>query len=265
MNTEKQFHIGLSKTDGARYALLPGDPGRVLEIAGCLEQPAFVAQNREFTTYAGLIAGERVLVTSTGIGGPSAAIALEELCHIGVDTIVRVGTCGGMQKSVCAGDLVLPTAAVRMEGTSREYMPLEYPAAADFSITAALAQAARDNALAYHTGVIQSKDSFYGQHSPDSMPVSNELNYKWQAWIKAGVLASEMECAALFTVAAVRGIRAGAVLTALWNQENGGTGDTCIPSSENAIRTAAGALCRLIEKDKLKNKANCGENTDGTI
>lgn len=250
MKTGTQFHIGLSKEDTARYAILPGDPGRVSEIAGYLDTPVFTAQNREFTSYTGRLLEEKVLVTSTGIGGPSAAIALEELSHIGVDTIIRVGTCGGMQKKVNAGDLILPTAAVRMEGTSREYMPVEYPAAADFSILSALTQAARQNGFHYHTGVIQSKDSFYGQHSPDSMPVCEMLKNNWQAWLKAGVLASEMECAALFTVAAVRGIRAGAVLTALWNQEKGETGGTQVPSSGNAIRTAIDALSLLIEKDR---------------
>lgn len=250
MNTRKQYHIGLLEGDGARYAVLPGDPGRVKEIAEHLEQPVFVAQNREFTTFSGFLAGEKVLVTSTGIGGPSAAIALEELSHIGVGTAIRVGTCGGMQKRICAGDLILPTSAVRMEGTSREYMPIEYPASADFSIITALSQAAQKNALTYHTGVIQSKDSFYGQHSPDSMPVCDTLKSKWQAWLKAGVLASEMECAALFTVAAVRGIRAGAVLTALWNQESGEGGKAEIPASDNAIRTAIGALSHIIRNDK---------------
>ena len=249
MNTSIQYHIGLSENEGARYAILPGDPGRVKEIAQYLEQPAFVAQNREFTTFSGILAGRRVLVTSTGIGGPSAAIALEELSHIGVDAIIRVGTCGGMQKHVSAGDLILPTAAVRMEGTSREYMPIEYPAAADFSIITTLSQAARENALPYHTGVIQSKDSFYGQHNPDSMPVSDALKNKWLAWTTAGVLASEMECAALFTVAAVRGIRAGAVLTALWNQENGEDSKGKIPASGNAIRTAVDALSYIIRND----------------
>lgn len=255
MNTSKQYHIGLSENDGARYAVLPGDPGRVKEIAQHLKQAVFVEQNREFTTFLGALAGERVLVTSTGIGGPSAAIALEELTHIGVDTVIRVGTCGGMQKHIGSGDLILPTAAVRMEGTSREYMPIEYPAAADFSIITALSQAAQKNALQYHTGVIQSKDSFYGQHSPDSMPVSGTLKSKWQAWLKAGVLASEMECAALFTVAAVRGIRAGAVLTALWNQENGEDDNPEIPTSNNAIRTAVDALFYIIQNDKAKKQS----------
>lgn len=249
MTNDLEFHIGLSKKAAARYAILPGDPGRVAKIAGQLERPEPIGQNREFTSYRGFLCGEKVLVTSTGIGGPSAAIALEELYHIGVDTVIRVGTCGGIQPVVAYGDLVIATAAVRMEGTSREYLPLEYPAAADFSATSALACAAKELLLPYHTGVVQSKDSFYGQHSPDSMPVGYELKNKWDAWKRAGVLASEMECAAVFTVAAVRKMRAGAVLTALWNQETKDKTDIP-PGPENAIKTAIRALYGLIEKDK---------------
>lgn len=246
---ELEFHIGLSKKASARYAILPGDPGRVAKIAEYLDRAEPVGQNREFISYSGFLCGEKVLVTSTGIGGSSAAIALEELHHIGVDTVIRVGTCGGVQPFVASGDLIVATAAVRMEGTSREYVPLEYPAAADFTVTSALASAAEELLLPYHTGIVQSKDSFYGQHSPESMPVGYELKNKWEAWKNAGVLASEMECAAIFTVSAVRKIRAGAVLTALWNQETNDQKDTP-PGPENAISTAIRALSGLINKDK---------------
>lgn len=249
MTDKLEYHIGLSKKASARYAILPGDPGRVAKIAEQLDQPLKIGQNREFLSYSGFLHGEKVLVTSTGIGGPSAAIALEELGHIGVDTVIRVGTCGGIQKSVASGDLVIVTAAVRMEGTSKEYMPVEYPAAADFSVTEALTKASNELLLPYHTGVVQSKDSFYGQHDPDSIPIGYDLKFKWEAWKHAGVLASEMECAAVFTVSAIRNIRAGAVLTALWNQE---TQDkkAALPGPENAISAAIKALSKLIEKDK---------------
>ncbi|MFA9380423.1 MAG: uridine phosphorylase [Acetanaerobacterium sp.] len=254
MNEGSLFHISLAPADGARYAILPGDPGRVATIAAFLDEPVSVAQNREFTTYAGTLSGERVLVTSTGIGGPSAAIAVEELFMAGVRTFIRVGTCGGMQQSVLAGDVIAVTAAVRMEGTSREYLPPEYPAAADFDVTTALVTAAKRLGARVHTGVTQSKDSFYGQHSPGRMPVGYELLNKWGAWKAAGCLASEMECAAVFSVAESLGARAGAVLHCLWNQERASHGlpNTESYDTEQAIRIAVEAVRALIASDKTE-------------
>lgn len=246
---ERMYHLNLKPEDGARFALLPGDPGRVEQIAACLDGARQVAVNREFCTWAGMVAGERVLVTSTGIGGPSAAIAMEELASIGVDTFIRVGTCGGMQLAVQGGDVVVPTAAIRMDGTSREYLPVEFPAVADFSLTRALADAAEQSGLRSHLGVVQSKDSFYGQHEPERMPVGQRLQADWQAWIKGGALASEMECAALFTVAACLGVRAGAVLTCVWNQERqaAGLSNPETHDSGAAIRVAVEAVRRLTD------------------
>ncbi len=253
MNEERLFHIAIKHSEGAEYAILPGDPGRVSRIAAYLDDPEPLANNREFLTYAGTLCGKRVLVTSTGIGGPSAAIALEELSIAGVKTIIRTGTCGGMQKNVIPGELIIPTAAIRMEGTSKEYAPIEFPAAADFKVVCALVKAAEKLGWPYHTGVIQSKDSFYGQHSPESMPTADMLKYKWDAWKRLGVLASEMETAALFTVAAVRGISAGCILHPLWNQERKAAG---LADPENfdldiAIKTAVEALRMIIcDSDK---------------
>ncbi len=257
MNENRLFHLGFAKEQGARYALLPGDPGRVEQIAACLDLPEFVAQHREYTTWAGTLLGERVLVTSTGIGGPSAAIAAEELYMAGARTFVRVGTCGGMQTEVLAGDLIAVTAAVRMEGTSREYLPIEYPAAADFGVTLAILEAARELGARCHTGVAQSKDSFYGQHSPARMPVGYELQSKWNAWRGAGCLASEMECAALFCVAASLGARAGAVLHCIWNQERAAAGLGNAESMDTglAVHTGAQAIRALIAKDLAARKA----------
>ena len=252
VNEKRMYHIGLTKEEGAGYAILPGDPGRVEKIAAFLEHPAFLAQNREYTTWTGELEGERVLVTSTGIGGPSASIAIEELCKIGVHTLIRVGTCGGMQLQVRGGDLVLPTGAVRMEGTSREYVPLEFPAVPDYGVLHALVRAAGALHYTYHTGVVQCKDSFYGQHSPESMPNAPELFNKWDAWVKAGVLASEMETAALFTVSAARRLRAGAVLFTVWNQERARRGEEDAQQQDTtpAIRTAVEALRILIAEDQ---------------
>ena len=254
MNEKRMYHIHLTKEQGAGYALLTGDPGRVSQIAGHLDQPAFLAQNREYVTWEGSLHDARVLVISTGIGGPSAAIALEELHKIGVHTILRIGTCGGMQPEILAGDLVLASSAVRMDGTSREYAPLSFPAVADYAVLSALHDAAQESGFRAHTGVVQSKDSFYGQHAPASMPVGKALADNWNALIQSGVLASEMECATLFTVAAVRRIRAGAVLLTVWNQERASAGlhnDTAY-DTERAARLAVCALGRLMLTDRQK-------------
>ncbi len=252
MNEEKLFHIGITPSQGAKYAILPGDPGRVPVIAEFLDNPQFLADNREFHSYVGTLNGERVIVMSTGIGGPSAAIAMEELSKAGLKTAIRVGTCGGIQTNVVPGDLIIPTAAVRMEGTSKEYAPIEYPATADFDVVSALVCSAKELKASYHTGVVQSKDSFYGQHSPESMPVSYELLSKWTSWKKLGVLASEMETAALFTVGAVRNVKVGCVLHALWNQERKKSG---IIDDNNfdlslTIKMAINALKILIDNGK---------------
>ncbi len=244
------FHINIKQSEGAKYAIMPGNPGRAELIAKYLDDARPLACNREFNSYAGTLDGERVIVMSTGIGGPSAAIALEELWRCGLEYAVRIGTCGGMQECVVPGDIIIPTAAVRMEGTSKEYAPIEFPAAADFDVVCALVKAAENNRQNYHTGVIQSKDSFYGQHSPQTMPVSYELESKWEAWKRLGVLASEMEAAALFTVSAARGIKTGCVLHALWNQERKklGYSDDDVMDTEAAVKTAVDAVRILIGK-----------------
>ncbi len=214
----RQFHIDCTAEDIGDYVFLPGDPGRTAQIASYLENPRLVAQKREFTTYTGTLDGIKVSVTSTGIGGPSAAIALEELSAIGAHTFLRIGTCGGMQPSLKPGRLIIPTAAIRMEGTSQEYLPLAFPAAADFSLVQLLVQAAQEKNFDYNVGVVHCKDSFYGQHSPQTMPIADTLQKNWQAWQAGGALASEMESAALFIVATVRHVRCATVLQMLWNQ-----------------------------------------------
>ena len=248
----KQYHIALDETQSAKYCILPGDPGRCEKIAKYFSSPQFVASNREFTTWAGTLNGERVLATSTGIGGPSAAIAMEELCAIGVSTFIRVGTCGGINMNVKASDVVIPTSAIRHEGTSREYAPIEYPASADFEVVRALVDSAKELGEHWHTGVVQCKDSFYGQHSPERMPVHDELLTKWDAWKRLGVLASEMESAALFVVAASLGVKCGSVLNVIWNQERklAGFDEPDDFDTDRGIRVAVRALSKLIEYDK---------------
>lgn len=238
------YHIGITPKQGAKYAILTGDPGRVEKIAQLLEQPEFVASNREYTTWAGRISDKRVLVTSHGIGGPSTAICVEELVKCGVRTMIRVGTCGGMSKDVCGGDLVIANAAIRQEGTSLEYLPVQFPAVADFQVTTALAEAARQLGKKVHIGVVQSKDSFYGQHSPEESPVSYQLQNQWKSWLKGGCLASEMESAALFIIAATRNIRAGCILHVIWNQEREAAGLPNEPDYDTsyAVKAAINAI-----------------------
>ncbi|MBQ1372199.1 MAG: nucleoside phosphorylase, partial [Oscillospiraceae bacterium] len=192
---EKQFHIRCVQGDVGKYVILPGDPGRCAAIAALFDDPHQVSQNREFNIYTGSLLGEKVSVCSTGIGGPSASIAMEELHNIGADTFLRVGTCGGIHLKVRSGDIVVATGAIRYEHTSQEYAPLEYPAVANLDVTLALRDAALALGKTTHVGVVQCKDSFYGQHSPHKMPVSCELLNKWEAWKRLGVLASEMESA----------------------------------------------------------------------
>lgn len=250
-NKDKMYHIGLSKLDieGARFAILPGDPGRVESIAKYLEGSKKIGQKREYTSYLGTLKNEKVLVISTGMGGPSTAICVEELAQIGITHLIRIGTSGGMQLNVSAGDVVIATGAIRQEGTSKEYLPIEFPAIADLDISIALREAAKDQGLNYHTGVVQCKDSFYGQHDPERMPVSYELQNKWDAWIKGGTLCSEMETASLFTVSSVLRLHAGAVLLVVWNQEREKLGlsqDECF-DTDRAIRVAIDAIKKLIK------------------
>ncbi|MBQ4067106.1 MAG: uridine phosphorylase [Clostridia bacterium] len=247
-----QYHIKLTEEHKAKYAIIPGDPGRVEKIASYLDDAKQIMLNREYNSYLGYLDGERVLVVSTGIGGPSCAICVEELARIGVDTFIRVGTCGGMQPCVEPGDIVIATGAIRMDGTSKEYMPIEFPAVADFKVTKALSSAAEKLGARNHLGVVQAKDSFYGQHEPESMPNSSELLAKWDAWKRGGCLASEMESSTLFIVSSVRRLRAGAVFHCVWNQELAGTS---MPTERRedtslAIKTAIEAVRILISEDK---------------
>ena len=252
---ERQFHIQCEKGEVGGYCLLPGDPGRCEAIARRFDGAVHVRTNREYVTYTGTLLGERVSVVSTGIGGPSAAIAMEELANLGVHTFVRVGTCGGIDLSVRSGDVVVATGAVRMEGTSREYAPIEWPAVPDFTVTRALARACEDLGFSWHAGVVQCKDSFYGQHSPGRMPVSYELEQKWEAWKRLGVLASEMESAALFAVAAARRVRCGSVFHVIWNQEREAAGLDQKESHDTsaAIRAGVEALKILIRRDRERS------------
>ena len=253
LNThEKQYHIGASFGEIGKYCILPGDPARCEKIAAYLDDSYHLCTNREYNIWNGYLCGELVTVCSTGIGGPSTAIAVEELFACGASTFIRVGTCGGIDIGVKSGDVVISTGAVRQDGTSREYAPIEFPAVSDPKVLMALISAAEQEGFDYHAGVVQSKDSFYGQHSPTRMPTSAELLEKWEAWKRLGVLASEMEASTLFTVAASLGVSAGAVFLCVWNQERynaglDGDGEE-EHDTEKAIRTAVEAIKKLMAK-----------------
>lgn len=244
----KQMHLHCTTEDIGKYVILTGDPGRCESIASFLENPRHISSNREFTIWTGKLGNQFVSVCSTGIGGPSAVIALEELVECGADTFIRVGTCGGIDSTVLGGDVVVATAAVRQEGTSREYLPLEYPAAANYEIVRALADACTGLGYRTHVGVIQSKDSFYGEIHPQRMPIAAQLQEKWNAWTAAGVLASEMECAALFVASACLHVRCGAVLNVLWNDENEPPA-IAQDAAQRGIHAAIQAMHQLIQSD----------------
>lgn len=264
MDENERFHLKIKYGDVGKYVILPGDPGRVPKIAALLDNAQQIAQNREYNIYTGTLLGEKVSVCSTGIGGPSAAIAVEELIDSGATTFIRVGTSGGMDLRLFGGDLVIAEAAIRAEGTSYEYLPQGYPALADFEVTTALVQAAKELSengpgKTYHVGVVHSKDSFYGEVNPDGSAVGENIKSRWDSYVKCGCLASEMECAAIYAVGIVRSvfplhIRCGGVLTALWNAERAKKNmpDTITEDSTRGIKCAVRALELLIEKDQAE-------------
>ena len=247
-----QFHIRCNRGDVGRYVFLPGDPGRCQAIAQHFDDPVHVGMNREYNIYTGTLLGEKVSVCSTGIGGPSASIAMEELVAIGADTFIRIGTCGGIAMDVLPGDVIVANGAVRYEHTSMEYAPIEFPAVPDFDVTTALKSAGEALGYRTHVGVVQCKDSFYGQHSPEKSPVYYDLLQKWESYKRLGVKASEMESAALFVVAAALGVRCGSCFHVIWNQEREKAGLE-MPMTEDttgAIKVAVEAMKMLILADK---------------
>ena len=254
-DASRQYHIQVAEGEVGKYVIMPGDPKRCAKIAAYFDDPVLVADNREYVTYTGTLDGVKVSVTSTGIGGPSASIAMEELVKCGADTFIRVGTCGGMQTDVKSGDIVVATGAIRMEGTSKEYAPIEYPSVPDLKVTNALVDAAEDKGFTYHSGVVECKDAFYGQHEPETKPVSYELLNKWEAWLRLGCKASEMESAAMFIVASYLGVRCGSCFLVVANQEREKLGleNPVVHDTDMAIQVAVDAIRKLIKEDN-KNK-----------
>lgn len=251
---EKLHHIQCSIGETGKYVFLCGDPKRVPKIASFLENPVLIADSREFVTYNGFLDGEKVSVCSTGIGGPSAAIAMEELVKAGSHTFMRVGTCGGIDDSLIPGSLIIPTAAIRRDGTASEYMPLAFPAVADFKIVSALKDAAEEiSKTSYSLGIVACKDSYYAQHEPERMPVYPSLKDEWRAWKMGGALGSEMESSTLFVVASVLHVRCGTILLLCRNREREkllNIEKHSVTDMENTISVAINAMRRLIADDK---------------
>jgi len=249
--SEVKYHIQMKKGDVGRYVLLPGDPARTDLIAKLFDNAKLIANHREYRTWTGTLLGEKVSVTSTGIGGPSTAIAVEELIAIGADTFIRVGTSGGMQPEQIPGELAITLAAIRDEGTTMHYMPPEFPAVADFDVTQALRQAAIKLDVPYRVGISQSKDSFYGQHEPERMPVSDRLIQRWKAWKMGGAICSEMEAATLFVLGNIYRVRTGGIMLVAANQESENPNAGSVEDLTDLLAVSVEALKTLIEQDKL--------------
>jgi len=257
LHGELQHHIQLKRGDVGRYVLLPGDPGRCEKIASHFDDPQLIAYHREYKTYTGTLLGEKVSVTSTGIGCPSTAIAVEELIAIGADTFVRVGTSGGMQPGTHAGDIAVVSGAIRDEGTTIHYIPPEFPAVAHIDVVEAMIQGARTLEYPYRVGVSQSKDSFYGEIDPARMPAANRLQARWKAWVDGGAICSEMEAAAIFVIASIQRVRAGGVMLMASSHDNAPTTEAEMAEFERmfdierVIRTAVEGLKVLIVNDRV--------------
>ena len=209
---EQVKHLPLKFGEVARYVIVPGDPNRVPFIAESLENVINQGQNREFNAYKGTYKGIDVSVVSTGIGCPSTAIAVEELSHIGAEVFIRIGTSGSVDKSAKKGDIFIATAAVRDDGTSKQYIPIEFPAIASHNVVSSLIKASKNLNIDSKVGICQSKDSFFGETEPERMPVAPYLDFKWKSWQQGGVGASEMEAATLFTLSQIKRLEAGAIL-----------------------------------------------------
>ena len=215
MTDDKEYHIGIAPGEIPELVLMPGDPDRAHDIAmRFFDEPQEIAKKREYWSFKGKWKGVSVAVCSTGIGCPSAAIALEELVKVGCTMFLRVGTSGAISRSVNAGDLVIFTGSVRDDGTSRQYVPIEFPAVADPRMVLALKKAAEERNTKFHVGIGHSKDAFYSEHA-DYVSDPKGTRRKWEMMRKSGVLATEMEAAALFVIGHLRGVSVGTICVAI--------------------------------------------------
>jgi len=246
----KKYHVGLAKGDVGEYVLVPGDPFRTPMVAKHLDGAKEVAFSREYRTFTGSVDGVSVSTMSTGMGGPSVAIGVEELAELGVHTFVRVGTCGAAQPEIKMGDLVIAIGAVRSEGTPDGYVPKEYPAIASLDVTNALVEAATAAGVPYHVGVIRSVDALYSDLVPDRMPRPHHLREELAMWSRAGILSNDMETSTLFVVSRLRKLRAGTINLCV-DELGAGEIHHLDPSyMDRMLGVAVDAVRRLIAKDK---------------
>jgi uridine phosphorylase len=246
---EKKYHVGLAKGEVGDYVLVPGDPGRTPMVAKYLDGAREIAFNREYRTFTGTVDGVPVSTMSTGMGGPSVAIGIEELAELGVHTFLRVGTCGAAQPEIKMGDLVIALAAVRSEGTPDGYVPKEYPAVASLEVVNALVEAASAAGAPYHVGVIRSVDALYSDLLPERMPRPH-MRDELEMWARAGVISNDMETSTLFVVSRIRKLRAGTINLCV-DELGAGEIHHIDPSyMERMLRVAVDAIRRLISMDK---------------
>lgn len=239
-----EYHIGIAKGEMPQRVLLPGDPGRAKAIAETyFENPTQVAQNREYWSYKGTYDGVDVGVCSTGIGCPSAAIAIEELVKVGCKSFIRVGSAGAIDRTLSSGDLVIFTGAVRDDGTSVQYVPIEYPAVADPVLVQSIAEAAEQRGATYRIGIGHSKDAFYSEH-PDMTTNPDALEKEWKTMERAGVLATEMEAAVLFVLGQLRNVRVGSVCVVIGEPIQNEAEITDKPELENLVPVALDAITK---------------------
>ncbi len=231
----KQYHTQTELGDLGRYVLMPGDPGRVPLIAAHLSDAKHVATNREYVTYTGYLDGVKVSVCSTGIGCPSTAIAVEELHRSGADTFIRVGTSGGIQPGTKSNDLAIVTGAIRHEGTTTHYMPIEFPAVCDLQIVQAMRTAVTNLGMRYMVGISHSKDSYYGEVEPQGSAKSRELIDLWRAWQIGGAICSEMEISTICVLSSMLKARAGGIM-AMHGEGEFGTLDGLIKAAIESVR-----------------------------
>ncbi|MDO6705008.1 uridine phosphorylase [Photobacterium sp. 1_MG-2023] len=255
MSENAVFHLGVTKSDlqGAEIAIIPGDPARVEKIANLMDEPEFLNSAREYTLYRAKLDGKSVVVCSTGIGGPSTSIAVEELAQLGVHTFLRVGTTGAIQPNINVGDMIVTTGSVRLDGASLHFAPMEFPAVADFEVATAMKEACDAEDTDVHTGVTASSDTFYpGQERYDTFSgrVVRRFQGSMQEWQDMGVLNFEMESATLLTMCASSGLRAGCVAGVIINRTQKETPDhTTLKETEaRAIRVVVDAARRMLNK-----------------
>ena len=252
--TEKKYHVGLGPGDVGEYVLVPGDPFRTPLIAKHLDDAKEVAFSREYRTFTGKVDGTFVSAMSTGMGGPSVAIGLEELHELGVHTVLRVGTCGALQPGIKMGDLVIGLASVRSEGTPDGYVPKEYPAVASLHVVNALVEAAEAAGVPYHVGVMRSVDALYSDLVPDQMP-RPDLRQELEMWTRSGVLANDMETSTLYVVGRLREMRAGTICLVV-DEVGAGEIHHLDPSyMDRMLSVAVDAIRRLIKRDASRAAA----------